>query len=462
MQTRTAAKGAAWAAWTRTIAALTLGALVALAGTGSARASIAPGPGLMTCFWSDVIDRAQNNILFPDANATYWYTSFSLPAGGSVVLHGQFPHARSFFLFNYHLVTPADGVNDVQIVPDPGSTNPFLPGANRAATNRSFTITVTSRPPPPAGQPRAANTIYAGQQSVELIYRVYLPDQGQDQTGGAGVPDATFVTASGRSVGGQPACDALHNDGASAPNVLPLATPVYLGLLAEDPFSNTHPAVSPVRWYALFNNLRLLEPFYAGTWQQGLIGLLPSYRSGLAVNFDADSSFIYSYVDRDLGPAQAGNNILVLHGKLPTTPHTVGGETTMQGGTQLRYWSLCMNDGFASGEVGDCLYDEQIPIDAQGDYTIVVSEPQDRPADATTACGVGWLDWGNLGDGFFRPTAGLLMIRNELPSPSFTQAASNVTVPDTEARVMGPYMPSGNYETTAQFAAGGCAPQRPQ
>jgi hypothetical protein len=456
MLTQTA-KAAARAAWKRAITAVTLGALLVLASSAAARASVAPGPGLKTCFWSGVVDRAQNNVLFPDANATYWYTHFTLPAGGSVVLHGQFPHARSMFLFNYHLVAPADGLNDVQIAPDPGSTNPFLPGANRAATNRSYTITVTSSPPPAAGLPRAPNTIYAGQTSIQLIYRVYLPDQEQDQTGGAGVPDATFVSPSGVSVGGQAACDALQNDGASAPNVLPIASPVYLALLAEDPFSSTHPAVSPAHWYALFNILRLAEPFYAGTWQQGLIGLLPSYRSGPAANFDADSSFIYSYVDRDLGPAQAGHNILVLHGKLPTTPNTVAGEATMQGGTQLRYWSLCMNDGFASGEVGDCLYDEQIPIDSQRNYTIVVSEPQDRPANATNACGIGWLDWGNLGDGFFRPTAGLLMIRNQLPNPSFTQAASDVTVPGTEGQVMGAYIPSANYETTAQFASTGCA-----
>jgi hypothetical protein len=461
MWTRTAPVGAAWAASRRAIVSLTVGIVIGLAGAGSSGASVVPGPGLKTCFWTDVADRAQNNILLPDANATYWYTSFYLPAGGKVVLRGQFPHARSFFLFNYHLATPADGLNDDQIVPDPGSENPFLPGADRTVTPRSYTVTVTGSAPPAAGQPRTPNTIYAGQRSIQLVYRVYVPDQGRDQMGGAGVPDATYVSASGASVGGQAACSGLGNNGATIPNLLPLAAPLFLAQLAEDPFSDTHPATNPVRWYAVFNNLRLLEPFYAGTWRQSLIGLLPSYRSGLAVNFNADSSFLYSYVDRDLGPASAGRNILVLRGKLPTTPQTYGGEPTMQAATQLRYWSLCMNDSWASGKVGDCLYDEQVPLDSQRNYTIVVSLPGDRPADATAACGVGWLDWGNLGDGFFRPTAGLLLIRNQLPNPSFAQAVANVTVPDTESQTVGAYMPSGSYETAAQFVARGCPAAKP-
>ena len=47
---------------------------------------------------------------------------------------------------------------------------------------------------------------------------------------------------------------------------------------------------------------------------------------------------------------------------------------------QLRYWSICQNEGLLTTAVEDCLYDEQIPTDSHGNYTIVTSLPGDRPA----------------------------------------------------------------------------------
>jgi hypothetical protein len=61
----------------------------------------------------------------------------------------------------------------------------------------------------------------------------------------------------------------------------------------------------------------------------------------------------------------------------------------MRGGNQLRFWSLCNNQGLTSGATtGPCLFDEEVPIDAKRNYTIVLSLPQDRPKNATDACGV--------------------------------------------------------------------------
>ena len=70
----------------------------------------------------------------------------------------------------------------------------------------------------------------------------------------------------------------------------------------------------------------------------------------------------------------------MLHGELPTTPATYAGEARMKGGTQLRYWSICNSQGLTSGATtGACLADEEVPINAHRDYTIVLSLPQDRP-----------------------------------------------------------------------------------
>ena len=77
---------------------------------------------------------------------------------------------------------------------------------------------------------------------MSVYYREYLPDQGRDPTGGLGVPDQEYFTRFGPPVTGQAACDALHATGRNPPNLLPMLTPVYLGLLARDPYSETHPA----------------------------------------------------------------------------------------------------------------------------------------------------------------------------------------------------------------------------
>ncbi len=126
------------------------------------------------------------------------------------------------------------------------------------------------------------------------------------------------------------------------------------------------------------------------------------------------------------------------------------------GSDEVRYWSLCKNESFATTRVVACLYDEQVPVDSKGFYTIVVSLPRDRPANAAPRCGVAWLDWGTTGDGVDRPTAGSLLMRHLLPAPSFKHAFQNVMTPGTEEQVLGPYLPRGTYMSQQQFEAKGC------
>lgn len=46
-----------------------------------------------------------------------------------------------------------------------------------------------------------------------------------------------------------------------------------------------------------------------------------------------------------------------------------------------------------SGMGTDGISDFQIPLDADRNYTLVVSLPEDRPANASEENGVAWLDW---------------------------------------------------------------------
>ena len=131
----------------------------------------------------------------------------------------------------------------------------------------------------------------------------------------------------------------------------------------------------------------------------------------------------------------------------------------MQRGTQLRYWSACNGEGPASGKTtGPCLADEEIPIDARRDYTIVVSLPQDRPKNATAKCGVAWMDWGTTGDGATRPRSTMMVLRNLATTdhPAFRNAVQNVADPAKLKDVMGTYLPTVTYTTAARFQQRGC------
>jgi len=429
-----------------------------------------------TCFWKVPFRPDTRNILALDTNVTYYYSSFYLPAGASVVFRGRFPHSRFMSLTSY-LTTggqaglPATALNDVDIDPDPRGTNPFRDGALRTAHRRAYTVTVRGDVDPGPGN-RASNTLYVGQagetnttQFVELIYRIYRPDQGYDLTGGVETPKPRLVRADGTATSGQRLCDeAQVVSGIEAPIPAfgpPIGFPEaqYDAVLALGP--PTHPAVEPTVWYRFFNQKRLAEPFFKGTVLEGNIATLPTaLTSGLYAT--PANAYMIGYASRLLGPDPAGHNVLVLHAKMPTHAASFDRSPVSDtGGKQVRYWSIC-NYGALVQEVGvgpvlmdGCLFDEQVPVDADGFYTIVVSLPEDRPANANEACGVAWLDWGK-GDWLARPDLANLTIRNQLSNPSFAEGIDKVVVPDTEQQVLGDFYPTGHYLTRTQFEARGC------
>lgn len=119
----------------------------------------------------------------------------------------------------------------------------------------------------------------------------------------------------------------------------------------------------------------------------------------------------------------------------------------MQGG-QLRYWSIC--SGLETTQYIACVSDEHIPLDANGDYNIMVSSPADRPRNAREACGFAWLPMG---------PRSFMYIRNILPSPDFTNSTSDIKDIGDEQRALGPYYPSGTYYATSADAEKlGCNP----
>jgi hypothetical protein len=308
-------------------------------------------------------------------------------------------------------------------------------------------VTVLDEPP---AEPRAPNTIYARPQPgdpIELAYRVYEPDEGLDPTGGTGLPEAELQQADGTVLRGEDACAAI-NDPNRDITVQTVPAETWRAATSCRP---GHPAFDPVRWERFFNLNYSTASVLSDCTEAGYAGrrqTVPPQQGGLYSN--KDSAYIYAHLSRTLG------EVLVLEGTLPVFPATKAGQPVMAD-AQLRFWSLCTGESRVTTRTPDCLADRQVPIDAARRYTIVMSKAADRPANARPECGVGWLDWGERGDGAGRPDYGFLIMRNMLVSPSFAEAIQRVPRPGAEAETMGPYFPATAYASRSEFEARGCA-----
>jgi hypothetical protein len=406
--------------------------------------------------------------LYPDGKGTYWIANFDgIPEGTEITLAGIFPHAR-YMSFGIVTVDPTTGAavstsehfGDRLITPYKKSENPFLPGAQRDTKNgkRKYEITLLAEDPPSDPAQRRANTLYLGADgSGALVYRVVLPDIGLDGAAGVKLPVAkAILPGSGKKLKRKRLCEQLISPltqgtppGVSLAQWLSLRSLPYANLPLNDPA--TMPAHDPSVW----------EKFWNGTYSFAGLFFPPAVRAtfptgNLDFGANADTTFLTSFVNRQFGP------VYVLRGKMPTFPDTYLGAKTMEA-SQVRYWSISQNDAPPSGKTYESVADFQIPRDADGNYTIVVSRPEDRPTNATDSCGVAWMDWGTAGEGLAdpnnRPDFGLLIMRFEFESSDFANAGIYVAAPGQEAQVMGDYFPAGEYMSAAQFEAIGCPAQ---
>jgi len=144
-----------------------------------------------------------------------------------------------------------------------------------------------------------------------------------------------------------------------------------------------------------------------------------------------------------------------LRGRYPVTPRTYFDATDWdETDAQLRYWSVMSGNEIPSTQIAAGIVDEQIPINEDGFFSIVVSKPEDRPTTATQACGHAWLDWGRRGDFTGRDGQTILAWRHTLELNGFTQSANSVCEAGDEQEVMGDYLPVGQYfEDAADFDA---------
>src|SRR3954452_22730549 len=105
-------------------------------------------------------DPAVVNVAYPDEAAIYWSGRYQAVPGTRIRITGRYPHAR-YMSFNVYdnAQRPLDALADVELVPDPGSSNPFVAHSTRNNPTRSYTAFIDFGPVP---ERRAPNTLYTG------------------------------------------------------------------------------------------------------------------------------------------------------------------------------------------------------------------------------------------------------------------------------------------------------------
>ncbi|MEV0495407.1 hypothetical protein [Streptomyces atratus] len=346
-----------------------------------------------------------------------------------------------------------------------------------------------------------------------VLMRVYIPDRGMDLTGGVGLPQPTLRLADGTELTGQAACDATdseskdygrRNGGATRlpeASALTLSEANYKTLRYPDQIPDSadmlpdtpgvqvqvYPPIGPKTptTYAspppgvLFQTKRKVDPAFPAAYDPDADPRTSRTtkwssqhnRSYLLQNWTGDDA-----VGANPAPQRTGggffpnihNNyvrtvlsgkfgqVAVLRGKLPTFAATYDHNPVMGSG-QVRYTSFCVNESVYTTRVMGCAYDEQVPVDKDGFYTIVVSLDKDKPHNARTACGVTYIERSPRGDGYKDKDFAWFQIRNMIPDTGFHHAVQDTKSPGDELATMGDYLPNVTYMSTDRFEAEGCS-----
>ncbi|UTV30472.1 hypothetical protein [Photobacterium atrarenae] len=414
-------------------------------------AAYQPLPGERNCLfrYGPVSADPYINVAYPDAGVQYWGAAFTVPEGASLYLEGQFPHSRYMSLISYdEYGRPIQSLADYLIEPTPGHTNPFREGAKRNSNQRDYQVRITNTPPDndyTKGIKRTNQTdnlLHAPRSPANqqvMIYRIYAEDKGHGVTAGVSLPIPVVKTAQGDTLKGKAACDYIQAEQPLRAKLSALGVSVgqYRALINQPDKPDTHPATNPSTWHIQLDRESLLG-IYTGNINPN------SRRSEGGFYPNLDNNYIRTVINRKHGP------VYVLRAKAPTTPKTYQGDLTMGSG-QLRYWSVCSNKSLAVTKVNDCLYDEHIPVDNNGYYTIAISRAADRPRNAYAQCGVGWLPMADDGDGLFDQDASIVQIRHMLADANFSQAIQQIEFDKDIANVMGEFYPNTFYTTTNNF-----------
>jgi len=361
------------------------------------------------------LDASTTNVLAVDTNAVYWGGTYAGVPGTRIRLEGRYPHAR-YMSWNLYdsAARPVDALSDAQLAPNPGGAD--------------YTAFVEFGPRPANPAP---NTLYTGDsRGGTFLYRVYVPDRGQDAKGGVPLPKVTLEPAGG--TGGAPGLDACRE--LQAPYAWQLNSLIAGAPALPDPTDDGKgfPGRNPPRWRLFTNFCGSAVDIMLDNEQGEQFHPGASERCGDGPGFFANRDIAYVFT----GTSRGYGELLVLRGRAPRK-------------RQLRYWSFCQYEP-ATQRVIACRRDNRVKVGPRRYYKIVVSNAESRPRNARRACGVTWMPWGPQ-------TQGLLIYRHMLPVRSFRHAIQRVREPGDEKRAMGRFYPRGRYlKTAADFEKRGC------
>ncbi len=401
-------------------------------------------PGPKDCFWSRGPHSADPyiNLAYPDANVFYWAATFTMPEDVELYLDGDFPLARYMSIISYDgRGRPLESLADYLIEPEKDSINPFINSNSRIDKNRAYKIQVlnnspvTDRETGKISKISSYNTLNApsyGPNQQLIIYRVYLPDNKTGPLGGVNLPQLKVIK-DGKTYSGNDACKILNASQNLAITIDAAGIPpmMYRELASQTDKPETWPAKNPPEWYIQMDRQSLIG-IYTGEFNNKA----PRSTGGFFPNLD--NHYLRTIINRKYG------KVVLLKAKAPLTPKTYNSNPTYKE-NELRYWSVCSNQSFGNTRVNDCLFDEEIPLDKNGYFTIFVSRLKDRPRNANKECGYAWLPMADDGDGVFDEDVSIIQFRHMLARDDFSNSIQSVESQNDTKKVMKEYFPKSRY-----------------
>lgn len=384
---------------------------------------------------------------FPDPNCTYLIALVYAPFGCTLQMDGQFPHARFFdvqispsfdpksYRYDGGIGVGEAPIVDADIDPLPGHVNPFRVGAQRDSQDRRYTLTFdlaigdpvqlnpAFRPPffRAPGNRRVGGGLYfqgpwgaypwiaghgRGAWDIgQLWVRYYAPDAGKGPLAGAPLPKLTYQLPDGRKFW-------LQVDFEGLARRANRTTSVPAGSAEPSLEKNNDHTFGWAKQVGIFRsvisgialNTKAGDQAYVRALDKGVAGRGHDLPAPNDYEQSATSCTYIDYLVRGMTCAQG--KVVALTGKLPRIPRTRDGARIMQAG-EARYWSLVgyyVPDGWdflaafspdaVNGVAQHAVMDEEIILQDDNRYLIVLSRGADRPRNATPEAGVTWVDWG--------------------------------------------------------------------
>lgn len=291
----------------------------------------------------------------PDENARYDSITLVKNSGNwdAIKVVGVFPHSRyySFNVYDSFGIKPLADLPDFKIDPLPGHTNPFLPGADRSALNRSFELYMVNSKSDfvvPDDAPYMIIPEDVGE--FKVMVRCYRADEGLDDWGG--VDKVKLVPLSNEGV-------------AICPDEYPTKNTIEDGLSI-----------------ILFNEVAIQNTEIEKKIQGDEV---------IFVRPPASKYFPCAHNSYLIG-AMRGYGVSIIRFKVPEYEDTFSGSSVFNGTTETRYWSICVY-GLAMATNIDCIEDDTTPIDKNGFATIAIAPMSLK--NATESAGLGWVRSGH-------------------------------------------------------------------